>query len=97
LSIGEIFGQRLGLLLLDEPAAGMNPSETPDLVRLLDRIRERGTTIFLVEHDMNLVMEISDFVTVLNFGRKIAEGSPTEIQNNEEVIQAYLGKKARYA
>jgi len=85
------------LLLLDEPAAGMNPSETTQLVSLLRLVRERGVTLLLVEHDMSLVMRLSDRISVLNFGRKIAEGSPREIQNNEDVIQAYLGRKARYA
>ena len=85
------------LLLLDEPAAGMNPSETSDLMILLGKIRNRGITIFLIEHDMNLVMEISDLITVLNFGKKIAEGLPREIQNNEGVIEAYLGKKVQVA
>jgi len=79
------------LLLLDEPAAGMNPSETVELMELILRLRDSGYTIFLVEHDMKLVMGISEIVVVLDHGQKIAEGTPKEIQSNEKVIQAYLG------
>jgi branched-chain amino acid transport system ATP-binding protein len=79
------------ILLLDEPAAGLTESETEKLKEKLIKIKEMGTTIILVEHDMNLVMDISDKITVLNFGKKIAEGKPEEIVNNKEVIKAYLG------
>jgi len=79
------------LLLLDEPAAGMNPSETADLMKLIIKLRDTGLTIFLVEHDMRLVMGISEVVTVVDYGRKIAEGTPEEIQKNQKVIDAYLG------
>ena len=79
------------LLLLDEPAAGMNPAETDALVKLLYAIRERGITLLLIEHDMNLVMSVSDRITVLNFGTHIAEGSAAEVSANPEVITAYLG------
>jgi branched-chain amino acid transport system ATP-binding protein len=85
------------LLLLDEPAAGMNEAETKVLIEHIWKIRDRGITILLVEHDMNLVMAISDQIAVLNFGKKIAEGNKEAIQNHEEVIEAYLGKGMRYA
>ncbi|GAC1419875.1 MAG: ABC transporter ATP-binding protein [Candidatus Velthaea sp.] len=82
------------LLLLDEPAAGMNPAETDDLIELLDRIRKRGMTLLLIEHDMNLVMTVSDRITVLNFGTHIAEGAPADVRRNKDVIAAYLGGSA---
>jgi len=80
------------LLLLDEPAAGLNLKETGELSRLIRRIQRQGVTIILVEHDMRLVMEIADRIIVLDRGQKIAEGTPEEIRNNQRVIVAYLGE-----
>ena len=81
------------VLLLDEPFAGMHAEETSQAMRMVQGIRERGTTVLLVEHDMRAVMGISDRVVVLNFGRKIAEGTPSAIQGDEAVIEAYLGRE----
>jgi branched-chain amino acid transport system ATP-binding protein len=80
------------LLLLDEPVAGMNAHEKNELMLEILRIRERGYTIFLIEHDMRFVMQLCERIAVLNFGRIIAQGTPDEIQNNSEVIEAYLGR-----
>jgi branched-chain amino acid transport system ATP-binding protein len=83
------------LLLLDEPTAGMNPGETAEMTRLIARLRdELGLSILLIEHDMKVVMGVSERVTVLDYGEKIAEGSPEQIRTNDRVIEAYLGKQA---
>ncbi len=93
LEIGRALAAEPALILLDEPVAGLSAPETRKLAALISRIHDFGVTVLLVEHDMSLIMDISDEVLVLDYGRKIAEGTPREIQNNEKVIAAYLGEE----
>ncbi|MGI6160517.1 MAG: ABC transporter ATP-binding protein [Christensenellales bacterium] len=94
LELGRTMMSDPDLILLDEPAAGLNPTERADFVKILVRLHEEEKkTLFLIEHNMDVVMTISERITVLNFGKKIAEGSPKEIQDDDEVIKAYLGER----
>src|SRR4051794_28040775 len=93
LEIARALAAQPRLLLLDEPAAGMNPAEMDQLIALIRSLRDEGQTILLIEHNMQVVMGVCDRIVVLNFGRKIAEGTPQEISQNKEVIAAYLGEE----
>ena len=92
LEIARALAVEPGIILMDEPAAGLKSQETMELARLIQRIRDLGITVVLVEHDMELVMDICDRIVVLNLGRKLAEGTPREIQENPHVVAAYLGE-----
>jgi branched-chain amino acid transport system ATP-binding protein len=95
LEIARALGSDPKLLLLDEPTAGMNPQESEELRRLMEQLRtERGISVLLIEHDMKVVMNVSDHITVLDHGEKIAEGSPQEVRRDKRVVEAYLGSQA---
>jgi len=96
LAIATALASNPKLLLLDEPATGMNPEETADLMDHIRKINKMGITIVLIEHDMKLVMNICEKITVISFGEKIAEGSPKEIAQNKQVIEAYLGRGSQF-
>ena len=93
LEIARALASNPKLLLLDEPAAGKNEKETDSLIDLIKSVQQRGVTVLIIEHDMPLVMKLCDRIAVLNFGKKLAEGTPEEIQNNQAVIEAYLGSE----
>ncbi len=97
LEIARALAARPRMLLMDEPAAGLNDSETMEMRTLIRRICEAGITVLLVEHNMGLVMQVSDRVLVLDYGSRLAEGSPEEVRNNPQVVEAYLGGEVHYA
>ncbi|SRR5579884_1007071 len=97
LELARAMASQPDLLMLDEPTAGMNPSEAADFMELIRRVHDRGFTILLIEHNLSVVMGVSQRITVLDYGLKISEGTPDEVRRDERVIEAYLGRKAATA